>query len=87
MNKWMENMIREVEELNDNTPDGVIVDADTILVDLIDKCDYEFSGFAQSIFNIWKCSTDKKAVEMMFYAFTDMEFEDYLVKCKEEITR
>ena len=82
-----EKLIKEVEDLNNNTPDGEIVDADTILVDLVQNCDYEFTGFAQDIFNIWKNSTDKKAVEQMFYEFTDMEFGSYLMKCKEEITR
>ena len=87
MNTTTEQIIKEVEELNNNTPNGEIVDADTILVDLIENCDYEFSGFAQDIFNIWKESTDKQAVEQMFYEFTDMEFTDYLKKCKEKITR
>ena len=80
-------MIEKVEFLNDNTPYGVIVDADTILVDLIARCDYSFSGFAQDIFEIWKKSTDKKAVEQMFYEFTDCEFHDYLTKCAETISR
>lgn len=59
----MEKLLKEVEKLNTNTPDGVVVDADTILVDVIQK------------------------VEQMFFEFTDMEFKDYLKKCKEEITR
>ena len=80
-------MVKEVEKLNNNTPNGVVSDADTILADIIANCDFEFTGFAQDVFNIWKSSTDKKAVEQMFYEFTDMEFVDYLRKCKEEITR
>ena len=82
-----EKIIKEVEELNNNTPEGLIIDADTILVDLIESCDYEFSGFAQDVFNIWKNSTDKVAVEQMFYEFTGVEFIDYLLMCKEKITR
>lgn len=79
--------IEEVEELNRDTPDGQIIDADTILADAITKCEYNLTGFAQDVFNIWKNSSDKNAVEQMFYAFTDIEFADYLEKCKEYITR
>ncbi len=87
MNNWTEDMINEVEKLNDNTPNGQVVDSDTILVDLLQENDFGFSGIAQDIFNIWKCSSDKKAVEQMFYEFTGMEFDRYLMKCKDEITR
>lgn len=83
----MEELLKEVEELNDNTPFGFIKDADTILCDIIEDTDYEFSGIAQDIFNIWRNSSDRKAVEQMFFEFTEMEFKDYLEKCKREITR
>lgn len=83
----MEKLLAEVEKLNDNTPDGCIRDADTILVDLIEENDFEFLGFAHDIFNIWKNSSDKEAVEQMFYEFTDMSFKEYLEKCKREISR
>lgn len=87
MNRLTEDMIKEVEELNNNTPNGQIIDADTILVDLIQENDFEFSGIAQDIFNIWKESKDKKSVEQMFFEFTGMEFDRYLMKCQSEITR
>ncbi len=83
----MEELLKEVEELNANTPNGMITDADTILVDLIDKNDFEITGIAQDIFNIWKNSSDKNAVEQMFFEFTDTEFKDYLETCKKEISR
>ena len=88
-NKELETsvLIKEVEELNNNTPDGRIVDGDTILADLIESNDFEFSGMCQDIFNIWKNSTDKNAVEQMFFEFTSVEFIEFLKKCKEEISR
>lgn len=83
----MDKLIKEVEKLNNNTPYGYIVDADTILVDLLNENDFEFCGFAQDIFNIYKNSNDKNAVCQMFYEFTGVEFEDYLKMCKQQITR
>lgn len=41
MNSWTEDMIKEVEELNNNAPDGQIIDADTILMDLIQENDFD----------------------------------------------
>lgn len=80
-------MIRQVELLNGGIPDGGIVDADTILCDLLQDVDNETSGLSQEIFNIYKRSKDKEAVKQMFLTFTDMEFDDYLDKCIKEITR
>ena len=79
--------IRQVELLNSNTPDGMIIDSDTILADLLLNVDNEISGFSQDIFNIYKRSNDKDAVKQMFFEFTDTKFDDYLDKCMKEITR
>ncbi len=79
--------IRQVELLNGNTPDGMIIDSDTILADLLLNVDNEVTGFSQDIFNIYKRSKDKDAVKQMFFEFTGMEFDDYLDKCMKEITR
>lgn len=82
-----ERLLEEVEKLNNNTPEGRIIDADTILADLMENVDFEFSGFAQDIFNIWKNSTDRESVEKMFYEFTEIEFNDYLRICEKRISR
>ena len=83
----IECLIKQVEDLNNDVPCGVIRDADTIIVDLIRECDDEVSGFAQDIFNIWRNSSDKNSVEQMFYQFTDVGFKEYLEKCLREISR
>jgi hypothetical protein len=82
-------MIDEVKRLNSNTPSGCIQDADTILCDIMQSADldFEITGLAEDLFNIYQNSRDKQAVKEMFFLFTDMNFEDYLQKCVENITR
>lgn len=77
------NLLSQVEKLHN----GVIIDADTILADLIDARKYRFPGLAQDIFNIWKASQDKQAVEQMFFELTLVEFDEYLRRCMDENTR
>lgn len=81
------DLLTAVEYLHNNTPEGIIRDADTILNDLIQENDFEFTGIAQDIFNIWKKAKDRKAVEEMFFEFVGIEFKEYLEKCLDEITR
>lgn len=87
MSVIMEELLKEVEALNNNTPDGYVTDADTILADAIGSADLEVTGIAQDVFNIWKNTSDRNAVEQLFYTLTDIEFLEYLEKCKREITR
>lgn len=78
------NLLSQVEKLHNNTPDGVIIDADTILADLVQNND---EWFAQDIFNIWETSKDKQSVEQMFFEFTGVEFNKYLRRCIDGISR
>ena len=87
MTDWTLEMIEEVEKLNVNTPYGQIIDADTILVDALQTTDFELSGIAQDIFNIYKESQDKLSVKKIFYEFVGVEFDEYLMKCQKEISR
>ena len=77
-----EQAIQTVEDMAEHLPNGLIRDADTVLVDIIKAVDFEFDGFAQDIFNIWRKSSDRKSVEQMFFEVTDCEFLDYLKKCQ-----
>lgn len=84
---WEGRAIQHVKELDENTPEGCIIDSDTILADLLEKCNYQETGLAHEIFDIYKNSADKEAVKKLFYAFTDMEFDSYLGTCMKKITR
>ena len=81
-----ESLIGEIEQMNKHIPDGVIIDADTTLVDLVENAEHEITGFAEEIFNIYKESNDKNAVCQMFYEFIGVELDEYLEICKDEIT-
>lgn len=86
--KYIEKLMDEVEQLHNETPDGEICDADTILADIIQNQDFEFdfTGIAGDIFTFWHRSSDKKSVEDMFHALTGVQFVDYLEKCKQKLT-
>ena len=79
-------LLSEVEKLSQNTPNGRIIDSDTILADIMDDADFQISGISQDIFNIWKNSNDKKAVEDLFEIFTEVKFEHYLSRCINEMS-
>lgn len=82
--------VKCVRELCKNTPDGVIIDADTILKDIMNDVNFEETGIAEEILEIWeKADTGNghQAVEELFLTFTGIKFEEYLKKCMKEITR
>lgn len=78
----LEMEIEKIEKMMENLPDGMIRDADTVLADIMEDVDVKFPGVSQDIFNIWKNSSDKAAVEQMFYEFTGYEFPNFLEECQ-----
>lgn len=78
----MKKKIEKIEKIMGNLPNGIIRDADTVLADIMEDVDMNFSGVSQDIFNIWKNSSDKAAVEQMFFEFTGYEFPDFLDECQ-----
>ena len=77
----IELIIKNIEFMNKASVGVLGIDSDTILADILDNCDYQVSGLSQEIFDIWKSSKDKDAIEKIFLAITDVSFEDYLNKC------
>lgn len=73
-------LMNKVEKINKKLEEraGCIMDADTVLLDIIQDRDFEISGIATNVFDIWKQSSDKKSVEKMFYELTRKEFDEYL---------
>ena len=82
-----EEKAKRVLDLLENTPNGVIHDADTVLKDIMDEADFECSGIAAEIIGIWEKASDKESVEKLFKSFTDYSFNGWLNKCIRETTR
>lgn len=80
-------MVNEVKELFEQTPEGQIVDSDTILKDLMDNSSFEETGLSTEILDIYLKAKDRESIENLFYTFTGMEFEKYLEKCISETIR
>ena len=76
---------QQVLNLLENTPDGVVIDADTILADLFEKANFEESGMAAELLGIWARS--EASVEQLFCLLTDCNFEDYLDLCIAKTTK
>lgn len=91
MSNWTENMIDQIEDKTEKIeamPMWGGSDADTILCDLMEQTDFECNGIAQDIFDIWKRNDDsgRKAIEHMFYLFTEVTFDNYLMKCDKALS-
>lgn len=71
-------MANEVLDLMSKTPNGVIVDGDTILADIMKEADFEVSGTTEELVAIWKSSTDKETFHRLFMLLTGVDFEDFL---------
>lgn len=77
--------VAQVKRMYENTPSGVITDADTILADIMADADFEITGLGINLLSQWeessKCSAAQKAFENLFYCLTDVQFEEYVGRC------
>lgn len=81
------DLIKEAERLYNNTPNGGIVNADTILADKLEEANHKENGLALEVFRIWNESKDRDTIEKLFYTLTDIEFIDFLDECIEKTTK
>ena len=76
-----------VKSLAAGTPDGVVRDADTVLKDVMDAADFEITGLASEIIDIWLAAKDRGAAAAMFQAVSGVGFEEFLDRCLETTSR
>lgn len=81
--------VRLAKALSEGTPNGYIVDADTILHDIMSEADFEISGISSELFSTFLEASEegKEIVKKMFYLFTDLDFEEYVKMCIEKTTK
>lgn len=80
----IKDMIAQVRKLVRKIPDTCIDelhDPDTILADVVDVASCCETGIAEEVFSVWENSSDKKAVEKLFYSLCGITFKDYLERC------
>mgnify|MGYP000671181796 CR=1 FL=1 len=70
-------------ELSTKQPDGVrFRDADTILADLIEECDFQVTGIADELLRLYLEAENKDDFKSLFFFMTEKNFEDYLLESK-----
>ena len=80
-------MADEALSLMSRTPDGIVIDGDTILADIMEEADFEESGSTEELVAIWKSTADKEAFHRLFMFFTGWDFEDFLEAAVKRTTR
>lgn len=76
-------LVEEVMELSTKQPDGVrFRDADTILADLIEECDFQVTGIADELLRLYLEAENKDDFKSLFFFMTEKNFEDYLLESK-----
>ena len=76
-------LVEEVMELSTKQPDGVkFRDADTILADLIEECDFQVTGIADELLRLYLDAENKEDFKSLFFFMTEKNFEDYLFESK-----
>ena len=78
---------QQVLDLLNNTPNGVVNDADTILADLLENANFEESGIAAELLDIWAKSDDRASIEQLFCLLTNCALEDFLDMCIAKTTK
>lgn len=76
--KEIEGLIAEVERLREEHKEEIFEETSFTFAELLSRCNNGFISISDEVFEVWKSSSDRKAVEEMFRLFTDMDFLEYL---------
>lgn len=68
---------------HNNTPNGCIRDADTILEDIMDERETEVSGTGAEILELYLNAKNRNDFCKLFEAMTGCTFDEYLTRCEE----
>lgn len=88
--RFYNGVLEEEIQINVNTPNEVICDADTILADILEdrgRNAIEETEIAEDVFIVWEKAKDKKAIADMFEVLCDSSFQKHLEKYIQGISR
>lgn len=92
MSSFTEYMIEQIEDKTKKKAKVLPMlrghDADIVLCDMMKQTDFERNGIAQDIFIAWKYSDEnsRDAIEKMFYLFTEVPFDAFLMRCDKALS-
>lgn len=92
MSSFTEYMIEQIEDKTKKRAKVLPMwrghDADIVLCNLMKQTDFERNGIAQDIFLTWKYSDEnsRDAIEKMFYLFTEVPFDAFLMRCDKALS-
>lgn len=93
MSSFTEYMIEQIEDKTKNRVKALPMcggrDADTVLCDMMEQTDFERNRIAKDIFISWKYSDEsaRDAIEHMFYLFTEVPFDAFLMRCDKALSK
>ena len=75
---YLDNAAATILSLQHKMPDGVVLDADTVLADILDNMETEVTGSGFELIQLYLSSCDKAGFCRMFEVMTGTTWNSYL---------